>query len=222
MHVLKANINGNPNIGLYCYCNDNFCLVPKGISKKLKKNFEEVLKVPVYEASMAGTFLLGVFIAGNENSILVPEIAYENELIELEKYKIKFKIINSELTALGNNLLCNNNSCIINPEYNTIAVKQIEDALDVPVKKGKINDLDIVGSLAKINDKYGLVHNEIKGFEKKFLQSNLKIKLSEGTVNFGSPYISSGLLCNKNGFIIGDSSGGPEIANADEALGFTQ
>ena len=48
----------------------------------------------------------------------------------------------------------------------------------------------------------------------------MNVKVAKGSVNFGSPFISSGLICNKNGFIIGDISGGPEIQNADEALGF--
>ena len=38
----------------------------------------------------------------------------------------------------------------------------------------------------------------------------------------GSPYVSSGILTNKNGFVIGSMSGGPEIDNADKALGFLQ
>ena len=36
----------------------------------------------------------------------------------------------------------------------------------------------------------------------------------------GVPFIGSGIVCNNHGFIIGDASGGPEIVNADEALGF--
>ena len=36
----------------------------------------------------------------------------------------------------------------------------------------------------------------------------------------GVPFIGSGILANSHGFVIGDASGGPEIVNADEALGF--
>ena len=220
MHVLRANLNGNPNIGLFCYCNNSFCLVPRGTSEKTKKMFEEVLKVPVFDMNIAGTSLLGVFIVGNKNSILIPEISFPNEKTELENHKIAYSVINSELTALGNNLLCNDNCCIINPDYNTAAANQIRQALKVPVKKGRISELNIIGSLCSLNNKYGLISNEALEFEKKFLKANLKVRLTEGTVNFGSPYISSGVICNQNGFVIGEISSGPEIANADEAFGY--
>ena len=222
MHVITANYDQNPNIGLFCYVNDKFCLVPKLFPKKLKKKFEEVLKVPIYETSAAGTSLLGVFFAGTDDILLVPEIMFESELKDLETFKIKYKIIKSELTALGNNLLINGNVCIANPEYSNDVLKDIEAALKIKVKHGKISDLNIIGSLAGVNKKGCLTCPDIKNFEKKFLHDNLKVKVTTGTVNFGSPYVSSGLICNSNGFVIGDMSGGPEIQNADIALGFLE
>lgn len=222
MHVITANYNQNPNIGLFCYVNDKYCLVPKLFPKKLKKKFEEVLKVPIHEISAAGTSLLGVFFAGTDDILLVPEIMFESELKDLETFKIKYKIIKSELTALGNNLLINDKVCIANPEYNKDVLKDIEAALKIKVKHGKISDLNIIGSLAKLNKKGCLTGPDIENFEKKFLEDNLKVKVTTGTVNFGSPYVSSGLICNSNGFVIGDVSGGPEIQNADVALGFLE
>ncbi len=219
-HVITANYNQNPNIGLFCYANDSYCLVPYGFSERLKKEFEEILKVPVYEVNAAGTPLLGVFLSGSEDCLLVPEIMFESELRQLDHFKINYKVIKSELTALGNNLLINNKVCVANPDYSESVLKQIEKELNISVKKGKISEFNIVGSLAKGNKHGLLVSSDIKDFEKKFLKDNFKIKITTGTVNFGSPYISSGIVCNSNGFIIGDSSGGPEIQNADEALGF--
>jgi translation initiation factor 6 len=219
-HVITATYQANANIGLFCYANDKYCLVPYGMLDKQKKNFEDILKVPVHEISAAGTDLLGVFFSGNEDCLLVPEIMFDSELKRLHELKINYKIVKSELTALGNNLLISKNVCIASPEYPDAVLKEIEKDLGIPVKKGKISEFDIVGSLAKGNTKGLLVSSDIAEFEKKFLKDNLKIKITTGTVNFGSPYISSGVVCNSNGFIIGESSGGPEIQNADEALGF--
>lgn len=218
MHAAIANYNQNPNIGLFCYANDSYCLVPQGFPAKLKKLFHQVLKVPTYEMRAAGTSLLGAFFSGNE-TLLVPKIMFESELRELEKFKIKYQVINTELTALGNNLLINK-VCIANPDYSDKVIEDIESTLKIPVIKGKIAELNIVGSLAKGNNKGLLVSPKIKEFEQKFLLSKLKIHIGTGTVNFGSQYIGSGLVCNSNGFIIGDISGGPEIQNADEILGF--
>jgi translation initiation factor 6 len=96
----------------------------------------------------------------------------------------------------------------------------MEEVLKIPIKKGKIAELNIVGSLAKGNKKGLLLSADAKEFEQKFLKDLLKVKITLGTMNFGSPYVSSGIVCNSHGLIVGDSSGGPEIQNADEALGF--
>ncbi len=222
MHIFTASYNQNSNIGLFCYANDSFCLVPYLFPEKLKKGFKEALKVPVYEIKAAGTDLLGVFFSGNENCLLVPKIIFESELEQLRKLKIKYKVIDSELTALGNNLLIANKMCIANPDYDESVLKEIKDALDVEVKKGRISGLNIVGSLAAANKKGCLASPDIKNFEKKFLEDSLKLKVAKGSVNFGSPYVRSGIVCNSNGFVIGEKSGGPEVQNADEALGFLE
>lgn len=221
-HIMTASYNGNPNIGLFCYANDKYCLVPYNFPESLQRKFQEVLKVPVYEVNAAGTHLLGVFFSGNEECLLVPEIMFDSELRVLDELKIKYKIVESEMTALGNNLLMSKHMCIASPDYKDDTLKEIEKAIKMPVKKGKIADLNIVGSLAKGNSKGMLVSAEAKEFELKFLKDNLKIKIMTGTLNFGSGYVSSALVCNSHGIVTGDVSGGPEIQNADEALGFIE
>ncbi|MBD3203395.1 translation initiation factor IF-6 [Candidatus Woesearchaeota archaeon] len=222
MHILKTNFDGNPNVGLYMFCNNKYCLVPRNCPEKLFQKLKLILKVKVHRITIAGTSLIGVFVSGNNNGILVPKITFEEEIRQLDKLNIRYNIIDTRLTALGNNILCNDNSCLINPDYEKDTIKIIEAAVEVPVKKAMINDLHTIGSMAKLTNFHGLVHHDIKDFEQKFIEKNMKIKLTRGTVNFGSPYISSGVICNKNGFVIGDLSGGPEIANADEALGFVK
>ncbi|AJF61917.1 TPA: translation initiation factor IF-6 [Candidatus Woesearchaeota archaeon] len=220
MHVDTADYNGNPNIGLFCYANNKYCLVPSDFPDKLSAKFEKILKVPVHKMRAAGTDLLGVFFSGNDDVLLVPMIMFDSELAELRRLKINYRIIESELTALGNNLIVTEKACIANPDYTESMLKNIEKDLGVKAVSGKISKLNTVGSLVKIGRGSCLVTPEIEPFEEKFLKDKLKIAVKKGTVNFGSPYISSGVVCNSNGFIIGEASGGPEIQNADEALGF--
>ncbi|MBN1503210.1 translation initiation factor IF-6 [Candidatus Woesearchaeota archaeon] len=220
MHILKTNIFGNPNVGLFGYANNNFCLLPFGASKKLKNEIFEALRVPCYEISIAGTNLIGVFVTGNRNSILVPQIAFEHEINKLKKLKMNFSIVTSKLTALGNNILCNDAGCIVNSEYNSEEINQIQKALKVHVKRGKIADLNTIGSLASMNNKGCLMGNMIMERERKSIEQHLNTTCTLGTVNFGSNYIRSGIICNDRGFVIGNLTSGPEIANADQALGF--
>ncbi len=220
MHILKMNYNGNPNVGLYFYANDNYCLAPVGISDSLMKEIEEVLKVPVYKAKAAGTDLLGVFFAGNNDVLFVPKIMFDSELKALDKLKIKHYMVDSELTALGNNMVVTESMSILNPDYHDNVVEFVSRI--VPAKKGQIAGLNIVGSLASANRTHAVVSPDITEGEEKFFEKNLKLNITKTTVNFGSQFVSSGIVCNSHGFLVGDMSGGPEVQNIDIGLGFLE
>ncbi|MBR9690299.1 translation initiation factor IF-6, partial [Candidatus Woesearchaeota archaeon] len=134
--------------------------------------------------------------------------------------KIKYEVIKTKLTALGNNILASDEGCVVNPEFNKTQQKQIENALGVPVKITKIAGLSTVGALCVATKKGCLIHRDAQDSELELVEKTIGVEATIGTVNFGSPYIKSGLAANSNGFIIGNISGGPEIQNADRALGF--
>lgn len=222
MHVLKTDFNGNPNVGLYGYCNNDYCLLGMEVPMKAAKQLERVLKVPVHQVTMCGTSLLGVFVTGNSSTLLVPEIAFDYELKKLEKIGIEYKVIKTRLTALGNNLLCNDQGCLASPAFSAEQKKRIRQALGVSLKPGKIAGLETVGSLAALNSTAGIVHRDITNAEKRYAEDLLGLELFTSTVNLSSPYIKSGLLCNDHGFVIGGASAGPEIVNIEDALGFLE
>jgi len=219
-HVMLTNVNGNPNVGLYGYATDEYCLIGSEVSQKLVDEIEEILKVPVHVMTIAGTPLLGVFCAGNSKMLLVPSITMEHELEDLDKLGIKYTIIETRLTALGNNILCNDNGCLVNPDFSAVAKKKIRTALDVPLKPGTIADLNTVGSCAALNTNGCAIHRDVNPEELAVVQDLLDVECEPSTINFASPLLRSGILCNSNGLIIGDHSKGPEINNVDMALGF--
>ncbi len=220
MHIIKTNFNGNPNVGMYGFCNNHYCLVGPEVPDEERKQITEVLDVPVHEATIAGTSLLGVFIAGNDQGLLIPDITFESERSHLKRLGIPFQVINTKLTALGNNILCSNKGCLINKDFEEDALQQIKTALNIPTQKQTIANLKVVGAIGVLNDKGCLIHRDISTTEKKTTESLLKVTVSPGTVNIGVPFIRSGILANNHGFVISDASGGPEIVHCDEALGF--
>jgi translation initiation factor 6 len=222
MHVLKTNFNGNPNVGLYAYCSNEYCLLGKGIPDAKAKEIGEVLQVPVHQITMCGTSLVGVFVAGNSKTLLVPEIAFDYELKSLDKLGVKYSVVQARLTALGNNLLCNDNGCLANPDFSADQKKRIRQALGTGLKPGTIAGLGTVGSLGVMNSRCCIVHRDITLAERKKTEELLGLRCEPSTINMGSPHIRSGLICNDNGFIVGDSSGGPEIVNAEQELGFLE
>ncbi|HYD03605.1 MAG TPA: translation initiation factor IF-6 [Alphaproteobacteria bacterium] len=219
-HVLVTNFNSNPNVGLYGYACDKYCLIGSEVPDSIVDDLKEVFNVPIIRTNIAGTALLGVFLSGNNNCLLVPKIAFANELETLDKHKIKYKLIDTKLTCLGNNIICNDNGCLVSDDYGEREIKAFKEALKVPVFRAKIAGHTTLGSLAVHTDKGLLCHHEVLEHEAKLLKKVLKVEIFTGTVNMGVPFVGSGILCNNNGFIIGDASGGPEIVNADESLGF--
>lgn len=219
-HILITNFNGSPNVGLFGYCNEEYCLLGQDIPKKTCKEVEKILKVPVHKINMAGTSLLGVFCVGNKNALLLPSMVFEHELKKLDKLGIKYALIDTKLTALGNNILVNDKGAIVNPDFTDSDIKQIESALGVKAKRATIAELDNVGSLAAMNKKNCMITRNVKESEVKLVEKTLGVECATGTINFGLPYIKSGVLVNSKGFIVSDQSTGIELVDADSALGF--
>lgn len=217
-HVLIANFNGTPNVGLYGYANDKYCIIGREVPEKLHKKIEEVLNVKLITMTIAGTSLLGVFLNGNNKVLLVPSIAFPQELEILDKHKIKYKVIETKFTCLGNNMIITDKAGIISTEYGAKEIKQLSAALGFDVMQAKIAGHNTLGSMAAYNKNGLLCHYDILESEAKLLKKMLKLEINTGTVNMGSPFVGSGILCNSKGMIIGDLSGGPEIINADQAL----
>jgi len=178
--------------------------------------------VPCFEASIAGTDMAGVFLAGNSNCLLVPSIAFPSELHMLKKHGINFHVLETDLTCLGNNILCNDHHAYINPDFTEKELKKIQELLNVPVVKKKLSSIPTVGAMAAMNAKGMVVNNNISDEEAEAVEHDFKVKVTGGTVNKGNPFIRSGIVCNNFGFAIGGQSGSPEVINADEALGFME
>lgn len=220
MHVLKIHIQGNSLVGLYVVPMNDFVIVGPETPEQLDKDLEEIFKAKVVRTTIVGTSLVGMFLATNGTHLIVPHLIFEHEEAVLKENNIPYTKINSTLTCHGNNIVANSNAAIINPEYEDTAAKEIQAALGTDVYPGTISNVPSMGSLIVANDTHGLVSHEVTDEEFDLIKEQLGIELDAGTVNMGSVNIHSGIALNNAGFIIGDQSGGPELMNADETLGF--
>ncbi|MBI5398230.1 translation initiation factor IF-6 [Candidatus Woesearchaeota archaeon] len=219
-HILKTNFNGTPNVGLFGYATNSYCLLGSDVTASKAKEIEKVLRVPVHQMTLCGTSLIGVFAAGNDHCLLVPHIILDHERQQLDKLGINYKIIKSKVTALGNSLVVNNNGCLASPQFSADTKKLIRQALNVPLKPGTIAGLETIGSLAVLNKRVCLIHPSADDDEMKNAEELLGVECAQSTVNLGTPYLRAGILCNDHGFVVGDQSGGPEIVHIDDSLGF--
>lgn len=220
MKLYRTNLFGNSNVGLYGFCTDTYCLLAPEFTAAQVKIIEKVLNVPAYQLRLSHISLLGALVTGNSKALLVPTIVFEEERACLEKLKLPYTIIPSKLTALGNNILCNDVGALVNPEYSAEIKKLIRQTLQTALHPGMIAETDVPGSCAVHNKHGAILHAFASKKEIEEVESLLQIKTVPATVNFGNPYVRSGLFANSYGMVIGDRSTAVEIENIYEALHF--
>jgi len=221
-HLARIDYEGDPNIGLYCVATEELVIAPSKDIKGL-----ELLSKNIVEAKVANTDLLGVFIAANSKGILLPNIMTASEKKKLAddikriNPKIRIETINTKHTALGNLILSNDKKAIISPLLESHKDK-IEKTLGVKAIISQIVNLNIVGAVCYATNKGFLLnmHAEKEDFE--FVEATLEIDGDIGTVNFGSPFVHSGMIGNSRAVLVGKYTTGPEITRVDEALGFIE
>ncbi len=216
MKFIRANFNGDPNIGLYGFASDSYCLL--GNQPKHGRKMEEMLKAKIKSAQIAGTELVGLFAAGNSSGIILAKIIEARELKEIKKaLGINVFVIKAKETAIGNLLLCNDKGCIISGRLKKYG-KDIAEILDCETAVGKVAGLHIVGSAAIATNKGCLCHRETEEGELKLIEEILKVKADIGSIG-GSPFVKAGIIANSHGVVVSDEASGPELQRIDEVLG---
>ncbi len=215
MEIYKLGLMGNANVGVFIYANDKVALVPPGITREEENTIQEALNVETVRITIAGTFLHGIVVVGNNNGIILPRNTNYEEIDVLskllKKYGLNVYLSGSRYTALGNMFLANNKIGIASEEIEDSEIDKISDTLGIEIIKKNIMGLPIPGSLAVINDSGGVIHPDVSDDEIKELEEILNIGLERSTVNAGIPFIKSGLVANNYGIIVGEITTGPEI-----------
>lgn len=218
MPVILSDIFGDPNVGIFSFANEKIAVLPAGISPKKQESYREALGTEVCAIGIADSRLVGVYISGNSNSILLPYIATNDEVSKLRSTGARIAIIDEKKTALGNIILCNDYGAMVDPRLKPKTVSAIEKALKVPVKPGTIGGLPQVGSLATASNKGVLANPIIEDSEKKHLSEVLKVPVTVGTVNSGVPYPKAGIVVNSKGAVVGSHTLGLELLTLSNAF----
>jgi len=215
----RIEFNGDPNIGLYGFANDNYCILGIKPKEKILKEIRKTIKTNIKITTITGTELIGLFSAGNSNGIILTKIIENYELKKLKKlFDLNLEIIKSKETALGNLILCNDKGCLISKSLKNFK-KNISDTLGCEVDIGTVAKLDIVGSAAIANNTGCLCHREATEEEMKKIEKLLKVKVDVGTVGYGSPFIKAGVIVNSKGVLYSEGTTGAELGRIDEVFG---
>ncbi|WXG42706.1 MAG: translation initiation factor IF-6 [Promethearchaeati archaeon SRVP18_Atabeyarchaeia-1] len=219
MSVERLDFLGNPSIGVYSLAGEACILVPLGLPAKTMRIMERVLNVKAIEAKICQTTLLGIMIVGNSNSMIVPYLASDDEIEFLQgSLGVKVSRLTTNLTALGNIILANDNGAIVHPKLREITMKSIESILGVKVVAGRIGGTGLVGSSAVATNKGALASPRATDEELDKISEVLGVPTSVGSVNRGVTYVRSGLIVNSHGAIAGRETTGPELDRIEEAF----
>ncbi len=214
-HMFFSDYQGDINLGFHGVVSEEYAL----LAPEFKRS--EVFQVDktVEGLRISNTDLIGLFSAGNSRGILVPDIISQHEKQVLEENSIPYLVIESGYTAFGNMVLVNDNGCLISENLEDHR-EDISDFLDVPVETGTIAGTGMVGSAGFATGRGLILHREASEEELSKAESVLGVEGDIGTVNFGSPYVGTGILGNSEKIMVGNNTTGPETARIDKALGF--
>ena len=218
--ILQLNFFGDPNLGLFCTANSKICFLPFNLAEKEK--VEKTLGVKAFEAKVLGTNLIGIFCVMNDWGIVLPNLLPNLEKNFFKKiadeYKLNICFLELKYNALGNLILCNNQGAVLSKLIPKRYKEKIERTLEVEVDYLTIANLNIVGACGVANDEGCLLHREVKSEELEKIEKILKVECNLGTVNFGSPFVKSGLVISKTNALIGNLTTAPEISRIVETL----
>jgi len=216
--IILSDVFGDPNVGIFSFANDNIAILPAGLSHKKISSFRDTLGVEPCSVGIADSRLVGIYVTGNSNAILVPYITTDDELKQLRSTGVHIEILREKRTALGNIILCNDHGAIVDPRLQHNTVTALEETLDVPVRPSTIGGLPHVGALATASNKGVLVNPIITDSESKTISSVLGVPVSKGTINSGVPYPKAGLVVNSRGAIVGSHTLGSELITLSSAF----
>ena len=213
-HIIFSDYKGDPNIGFYGHLSDSIAVVAPDFKRQETFDVDTVI-----ETSINQTDLVGLFVTGNDAGILVPPHLPDHIKGRFEDAELPYKPIETTHNALGNLILVNDNGCLLSPhlehEQETIA-----SFFDVDVTIGTVADLAIVGSAGIATNEGVLLHREASEEELETAEDVLGVDGDIGTVNFGSPYVGTGLVANSDTCHVGNDTKGPETGRIEQALGF--
>jgi len=133
---------------------------------------------------------------------------------------MKVRRIPGKYTALGNQILANDNGAIVNPDFPDETVEKIEKALGVSTRRSTIAGLKNVGASGVATNKGVLLHIEASEEELEIVEETLQVSGDIGTASSGVKYVGTCIVANSSGAITGKNTTGPELGRIENSLGF--
>jgi translation initiation factor 6 len=199
-------------VGIFAKSNDSIVLLPYGYAETKSKKLVDYLEVEPIFVSIAGNRLIGPMVVLNNNGMILPSLASDDEITYLKQVTgLNVARLDSKLTAIGNLISANDHGAIVSPLFKGEFDKQIEDILGINVHTMAIADFNQTGSMLVSNNYGAGIHPKASEKEIEIVSSILKVDVEPLTINGGIPYLSSGIICNSKSLVVGSITTGPEL-----------
>jgi translation initiation factor 6 len=215
--IIEADVFGSPNIGVYCFGNENLIVVPPGLTNRKMNQLAQTLDAKLCATTIGGSTLAGALMTGNSNGVLVPHIIrdYERERIEA---LVEVTVVESRWTALGNVILANDFGTVVHPETPQEILEAINDQLKMKPVSARMGGLPFVGALGVATNKGAVLTPNTRNEEQSVIEAALRVDTVLSTTNGGVPFVKSGILANSKGAVVGPLTRGAELMQVSRAL----
>lgn len=211
MAIYRYTVYKSPNIGIFVRANDSVVLLPHGFAETKSEKLLEYLQAEEVRASVAGTRLMGPMTVMNNNGILLPATA-EDEEVQLLKERTRLNVerLESRFTAVGNLIAANDSGALLSPLLKDVE-GQVRDVLGVPAHSMGIGGFVQVGAMVVATNTGAGVHPKATEDEVRAISEALQVPAEPLTVNGGIPFLSSGIVANTKAVVAGSLTSGPEL-----------
>jgi translation initiation factor 6 len=217
--IFRYDLYKSPNVGIFAKSNDKLVLLPHGYAETKLKKITEILDTEPLFVSIAGNRIIGPMVVLNNNGMILPSTASDDELVYLKRITgLNVAKLDSKYTAIGNLISTNDKGAIVSPLFKNELDKQIGDVLGVEVHSMSIADFNQTGSIIVSTNNGAAVHPKATEKEVETISSVLKVEVEPLTINGGIPYLSSGMVWNSKSLIVGSLTTGPELIMLSRAF----
>ncbi|MCL5092115.1 MAG: hypothetical protein M1364_00430, partial [Candidatus Marsarchaeota archaeon] len=173
MGVAKYAINGSSFVGAFVSITEDYAFTGRNLTKGSKAVLDEVLGVKRIEFSIMGFDMIGVFARANRNGIIFSNMIEDGELEAFKGFGlgVNVSVLESDLNAIGNNILANDKIAFVNPEYSKKEINNITEILGVEAIPMSIGGFKTVGANNLLTNKGMVINNRCTEEEKEKIDS---------------------------------------------------
>src|SRR5256712_10012397 len=187
----RLEIAGNPYIGVFCAANDELLIVAGDGPKSAVRHIGGALKTSPIVTSVGHSTVVGSLLALNSKGILASPFIEEDEI---EAIGDAVYPLPHRLSAVGNNVLCNDYGAVVHPGYDDEAVAFIGEVLGGGVGRGTVAGIKTVGSVAVAANKGVRGHPHARPGGMEVLKSPRQGPRVITTANYGAAPVGARMV----------------------------